>query len=284
MKHAIHFMVLCLVGIIAVGCKTNEPEPPSEEQAFLFSVAANRKVAFAPGNLQYCPAQKAWRFAPQQYDTNTFSCVDLTDDTDEWVDLFFWGTGSDPVTPDTANLYKSSDNFGANRIGDYAANTWRTPSVQEWKYVLLQRPDAASLIGQGKVNGLCGTILLPDNWQLPEGLSFTGGVAGGMNDYEIHYRTLNEYTEEEWAKMEKAGAVFLQLKGCISYMGVVPQYEGQDKNGMYWSSTKTKISQQNPCLWPLSIQLYRKQAAVGVLYNVPTHYKMSVRLVRTVTE
>ena len=34
----------------------------------VFSVASNKTVAFAPGNLQYIPSSSTWLFAAQQYE------------------------------------------------------------------------------------------------------------------------------------------------------------------------------------------------------------------------
>ena len=61
-----------------------------------FSVAANKKVVFAPGNLQYQASSGNWRFAEQQYlyignaagNTNSGSRSTQSN----WIDLFGWGT------------------------------------------------------------------------------------------------------------------------------------------------------------------------------------------------
>lgn len=46
-------------------------------------------------------------------------------------------------------------------------------------------------------------VLLPDEWTLPEGLSFTSGNSGWAN----------VYSPDQWGQMEANGAVFLPAAG-----------------------------------------------------------------------
>jgi len=66
-------------------------------------------------------------------------------------------------------------------------------------------------------------ILLPDEWTLPDGLTFNSG----------NYST-NVYTEDQWNQMESHGAVFLPKAG---YRSGVDCYS-LNNAGCYWSSTK----------------------------------------------
>ena len=49
--------------IDSITFNTNQPQSVG-----VFSVAYNKKVAFAPGNLQYVTTSDTWRFADNQYD------------------------------------------------------------------------------------------------------------------------------------------------------------------------------------------------------------------------
>lgn len=80
----------------------------------------------------------------------------------------------------------------------------------------------------GNIEGLSGCILLPDEWTIPEGCTFTAGVSGGMADF-----SRNTYSYAQWAKMESAGAVFLPAAG-VRDGGKV---DGVGTHGRYRSSS-----------------------------------------------
>ena len=95
----------------------------------------------------------------------------------------------------------------------------------EWDYLLFSRTNALSKHGNGNINGVGGLIILPDNWTLPTGCSFTAGLG-----YEW---ARNSYTLAQWTQMEAAGAVFLPAAG--DRYGVVVRHVGN--HGHYWAST-----------------------------------------------
>ena len=71
-----------------------------------------------------------------------------------------------------------------------------------------------------------GLVLLPDEWTLPEGLSFTAQPA----DY-----TTNTYTAGQWSEMEAAGAVFLP---AAARRVVKDMYNiSSNRRGYYWTSS-----------------------------------------------
>ena len=78
--------------------------------------------------------------------------------------------------------------------------------------------------GTATVNGVNGLILLPDNWTLPTGVTFTYGEGSWSQ---------NTYSASEWSKMEANGAVFLPAAGRRGGTGV--GYVGS--YGYYWSSS-----------------------------------------------
>lgn len=173
-----------------------------------FSVSSTKQVEFAPGNVQYHTGTQQWRFADNQYDViGVDDNIRLGDpELSAWVDLFAWSCES---------VYYGANpsNKDADYTGDFVdwgglfGNGWYTPSKDEFQYVLFSRANASNLRGEGTVNGMNGLILLPDDWTQPEGLTFVGGYIGN-EEY-----TENVYNLEQWATMEKAGAVFLPHAG-----------------------------------------------------------------------
>ena len=210
-----------------------------------FSVADGEKVVFARSNLQYKPNIGKWRFAINSYDTIGAGNANIAADYDGWIDLFGWGTGNNPTNASLDDTeYPSFTDWGVNRIvnGGDSAGLWRTLTTDEWAYLFRTRSNAASLFALGSVEGVNGIILLPDNWELPDGAEFTASITVGLiyqdgdyfcNNSDNHYLD-NTYTSDQWYVMESAGAVFLSSAGSredgtdLSYVGW---------SGLYWAST-----------------------------------------------
>ncbi len=188
------------------------------------------QVVFSQGNLQYKASTDTWRFAKNQYDTIGSRNANISAVYTGWIDLFGWGSGNDPIkTTTNESAYNPFYEWGANPIsnGGNVANQWRTLTFSEWAYVLNTRPNCTNLCGKATVNNVRGYVLLPDDWTLPSGLSFTPSAA----DW-----TTNTYYADEWQEMEDAGAVMLVANGFrygatdVGSFGVLV---------MYWSATPT---------------------------------------------
>ena len=206
-----------------------------------FSVAADKQVTFSSGNLQYNADKKKWQFAENQYDFVGGDNTNISSTYDGWIDLFGWGTSGyidkQPyMTSDTDYDYGdgASDLTGTNYDwGEYASISnggnmdWRTLSAGEWDYLLQTRDGAASKHGNATVAGNKGLVLLPDKWQLPEGLSFTADPT----DW-----TTNTYTADQWAEMEAAGAVFLPASGRRINGGTIYNFKTNCR-GYYWTAS-----------------------------------------------
>ncbi|MEE0922541.1 MAG: PL29 family lyase N-terminal domain-containing protein [Paludibacteraceae bacterium] len=215
----------------------------------IFSVGEGKRVTFSKGNLQYHPANDEWRFAENQTDYIGDANANISSTYNGWLDLFGWGTGDAPTKSSTSTNYNDYQTFvdwGTNQIGGDAPNTWRTLTYSEWEYLLNTRPNASSLKGVARVNGVNGLILLPDNWRCPAGVIFKSGFHSewGVEYYAI-YQT---FTAAEWSKLESAGAVFLPAAGDYygSYNVVYLQ-----RDGYYWSATMRYRSDAY-CLYFLS--------------------------------
>ncbi|MBQ7191447.1 MAG: hypothetical protein IJS00_01055 [Paludibacteraceae bacterium] len=118
-------------------------------------------------------------------------------------------------------------------IDDYQPGYWRTLTGDEWSYLLYHRTNAEQLRAHGQINNdsvwIHGFIILPDEWQLPEGQTFT---PGSTLDY-----TVNSYTLENWLVMEQAGAVFLPCGGYRGGNNGGTSINAVVNNGDYWAST-----------------------------------------------
>lgn len=262
----------------------NEPEEPITtpyEGIGTFRTSANTKVTFAPGNLQYHAVKDEWRFAAHQSDTIGITNENIEPDYDGWIDLFGWGTGDNPTNRSTNYYtYESYVDWGKNTIGVDAPYTWRALSNDEWDYIFRGRANAAQLFAQGTVNGVFGTIILPDEWVLPRGTTFVSAVAAiydtsiSNSYYYKNVPTTNTYTLEEWAIMEKAGAVFLPAAGYRKGWNVY----GNETSGFYW--TRTSIGYGKA----YKVEFYSTFLFVGT--SSKSHADLSiggsVRLVKTV--
>ena len=215
----------------------------------VFSVSADKQVTFSKGNLQYTQSTNTWSFAENQWDyigtdnvtggsvssDPTFGDRKDGDALADKVDLFGWSTSATNFgvsTSTSGSDYSGSFvDWGTNKIGSDAPNTWRTLTYNEWEYLLYSRPNASSLRGVAQVNGVNGLILLPDNWTCPEGVTFKSGFHSSRGvDYYVTYQT---FTADQWSKMESVGAIFLPAAGYR----VGTYVDDVHYHGSYWSAT-----------------------------------------------
>jgi len=230
--------------------------------AHKFSVSANSQVYFSPGNFEYFnrsdygsvanwggdmgnfytdDAADCARFSPNQWDrklsnnrkeSKYIGITRAVPNTNVWIDLFGWGTGSIPGY-NRADASSTSVTIGYDQFNDWGTfygsklnanshctGTWFTMSRTQWSY-LLNITSNAKRSGKcriGSVNGVNGLIIAPDDFtqSLPQAISSTDFV----NNYQ------------------KKGVVFLPAGGHMNYMANVNHSWGfsQEING-YWTST-----------------------------------------------
>ncbi len=254
-----------MTGFLFVACDKDNPEETNQSQEptinffdgngaskALFSVGENKQVRFSRGNLQYQASSGSWRFAEQQYSYIGEANTNISETYDGWIDLFGWGTsgwesGANAYQPWSTSVehtdYYPGGSMNNNLKDDYAeadwawhntienggrqAHLWRMMTEEEWHYLLGGRPDAAEKRGVATVGDVYGKIILPDEWVLPEGLTFTSGRDNGWET--------NRYTLQEWGKMELAGAIF--LPAARSREGVI-YLQGNPHGGDYWTASK----------------------------------------------
>ena len=241
--------------------------------------ASGDQVRFSKGNLQYYCSTSApeWRFADHQYDYVAFDGTAYAENSGKWIDLFAYGTSGynngqacyQPysISGDASQYYQSAltgnADWGYNKIsnGGNSNGIWRTLTSAEWRYLFQVRTDANNnnKYGHGSVNGIHGMIILPDEWTLPAGLTFTPGNSAWSNTYTI----------AEWTQMEAAGAVFLPASGSRAGDKLPTAAEA---NGLYRSSTN-------------AYYVYFSSNGLSVCTNSDNYYQYgdAVRLVRDVS-
>ena len=265
-------LVICVMALLFAGCKENAgntDNPNSNYTAKAFSVSSSKQVYFSPGILQYHPANNKWRFAENQTDYIGDANSNCSSTYSGWLDLFGWSTnatnfGVSTSTSDSAYSGSFVD-WGTNKIGSDAPNTWRTLTYDEWEYLLKKRPNASSLKGVAQVNGVNGLILLPDSWTCPSGVTSKSGFHNnGVDDHAA----CQTFTAAEWSKLEAEGAVFLPAAGS-RYGSNVNYYLRYD--GGYWSATECSSS------GAYYLNFLSGEAFVGIIYRSAGR---SVRLVK----
>lgn len=194
------------------------PSVPEGALAGKFSVSATEQVQFSKGNLQYQASTGTWRFAENQYDMIGSDNTYISASYSGWIDLFGWGTGSNPTNTSTSNSdYSTFTDWGTNAIsnGGNEANLWRTLTKHEWVYLCDTRTVNGGT-GNGKsytlgqyVNGTRGIVLYPDG--------YTGAT----------------YASSDWSTFEAAGCVFLPAAGFRDGTDV----GNVGLHGDYWSAT-----------------------------------------------
>ena len=247
----------------------------------LFSVSATKMVRFSKGNLQY--NNGTWNFHENQYDRCFTADGDVSSNytSEGTFDLFGWGTsgynhGATNYQPwntgfnnnslyyaygeQTYNLYDQTGqaDWGYNAIsngGNTENSGWRTPTNAEWGYVFNTRTNFAAKWGHGNVNGVNGMILLPDEWTLPGGLTFTSGNSSWAN----------VYTSGQWAQMEANGALFLPAAGYCDF-----SLMNAGSAGNYWSSSYNSNNAHN---------VYFSSNNLNPQNSASRYYGRSVRLV-----
>lgn len=202
-----------------------------------FSVAENKKVNFAHGNLR-CEGDRyeaQWSMAKEQYEVLGQDNIEVQGDSSypAWlVDLFCWSTAENYYGINNYYYYDDDEakSFFNGEFADWGecptlirdlGTGWTTLSKDEWNYLLNERQDAAQLQSLATVNGVKGLVLLPDEWTAPDGILIN-----------------EEMTDGQWAAIEQTGAVFLPAAGQLTttYVDYTSTTTVNDA-ATYWTST-----------------------------------------------
>ena len=215
----------------------------SEPLEGVFSVSKDKKVGFAKGNLRYSKDANwndHWSLAEHQYDILGADNLESQEvnqygnrfPSEDHLDLFCWSAGYS--NNGTAYTYPY-DSYYTGDFKEWGTQTaftdiygfgWSTMTKDEWTYLLSERENAATLKSFATVNGVKGLVLLPDEWNAPDGVIIS-----------------EEMTAEQWATIEKTGAVFLPAAGTLTVNmegNTVATVNDVNVVGSYWSSTPSE--------------------------------------------
>ncbi len=212
--------------------------------------ASGEKVLFSQGNLQYQASTNTWRFATNQYDYIGSANANISDSYTGWIDLFGWATNGLEANTATGKMPyytgTTDEDYGPSiTSGEFDKNiydwgkaiddSWHTLSNAEWNYIFAGRASYSSLYGFGRLFGVNGVFLLPDDWSWSETSIATAATAagfawsGGAKTFSSNIISNNTL----WSVMESAGAVFIPAAGYRQGTTINMPGDGGD----YWSST-----------------------------------------------
>lgn len=260
MKRTYLFIIVCAVSTVVAWAQ--ECTPTNTQTATIsftplngrasnkvFTIAYNSTVYFSKGNLQY-DANGTHTTSDGKNTTGTYSFCD-----NQWDEGGKFAFECQKQTKQTTIIAGTVYDWGYEHAISNAGNQpeqWRTLTLAEWVYLLQNRPSASSKCAYYTVHGVKGLVLLPDDWTLPDGCSFTAGFTGNKS-----------YTDVQWGKMEEAGAVFLPCSTAGT--------------GYYWTATRDMTSGlQVSSNSSYRIMIYSTGANSGTGSNTQLH---SVRLV-----
>lgn len=264
------------------------------------------EVRFSAGNLQYKPSDFTWRFAPNQYETSQYN-ADISYGCTNYVDLFGWGTsgkdlgdGSTSYVPwikntddatyvRAASIASTTSDWGVFRFNGMgnpvsaeimygsssAGSSWRTLTQSEWNYLISGRTNAASKYGWATIGGTyLGIILLPDgvtggSWSYPGDIpAFVPGMGSGF--------ATNQFTMDQWSKLELAGAIFLPCGGYRDNANVIQR----NQYGYYWTATSTGNNSSGDYPNAIAFRFFNQMGNRTNTGNMARHMGCSVRLVK----
>ncbi len=229
----------------------NPDNPSMTEEPYFWSKETQKKIRFAPGNIQYNAALRTWRFAPNQWETVGADNINISPSYDGWIDLFGWATSGwssgavcyEPWSNSVDwtdywrwghDIYTPSVNYNLNdpewSLCDWGvynkfsndnskSKKWRTMTRNEW--IQLECSRGLAVVGDVK-----GFVLLPTNWVQPNGVPELKSGA-----FALGFRT--SYTLDQWKIAEKYGAVFLPVTGYR----LKGQYV-EEEVGRYWTAER----------------------------------------------
>ena len=172
-------------------------------EPYYFSVAADKKVMFAPGNVHYDGS--AYTFLSNQYSYGRNASADNRD------------------------LFDFKSDWVSESINGDEAGKWNNLTKAEWEYLWNRSEDSHVMWTHAQIDNTYGLVLLPDDWNNTSGVTMVYGKNYEAGDWRSE--TENHYTVAQWGELEAIGAVFLPGAGnytnccdnnCAMYMSLTP--------------------------------------------------------------
>lgn len=241
----------------------------------VFSISAEKKVVFAPGNLQatlstvaksYSNGTEFWNASSWSFATNQYTAIGNTavntlanPAVGDVVDLFSWigiskaFTGGEKYgilkvvsTSGTSSYVGNTKgeailfDWGGCEIDAFLPGTFYLLGSEDWNYMLKNAERSSTRCVKVQLTTGAGTInglvIFPDQ--------FTNPLGAGFNSLN---RTSTPFTDDsitlaDWAKLESAGCVFLPASGYRGYSDANVILE--ESNLWYWTATAATDSGQ----------------------------------------
>ena len=214
----------------------------------VFTLKDGKKIRFAQGNLQFNPKKYEFRFAKEQYETLGKEANEkCAPNYDGWIDIFGWGTsgymGCQPFEDDLNEKDygpASGDLTGENANYDWGVynpitnggnkeGLWRTPTSEEMRYILAERPNAAKLKLKCMVCGVEGFIIMPDDfWSIR--LRFPIEISS--TDPKD-----NQFDKDQWEFLESVGVLFIP-SSCYKYFESWSSRWYWYADSSFWTTTR----------------------------------------------
>ena len=261
----------------------SQAEPIAEIGGKFIINAKGDTAVFSRGNLQYKQSSDTWRCAPNQYDWRGMENLQMGNAAYAgWVDLFSWSIGAENNYGATS-AYNTSLYFNKEFVdwsGLFDGN-WSTLSIDQWFYMLYNRANANDLWGMAMIGDTLGMVLLPNDWNAPSGVTFVPGTTPTTDMWEDadcldptmadqdHWRInkanmpANKFTEEQWAILEAAGAVFCPYGGRRS--GGYGNHTNRDNVEVSYEYNYTYYENYQGAYWTSTV----RNAAEGKVYWLP---------------
>lgn len=281
----------------------------------VFTVSNDKKVVFAPGNLQavlsdsmvgtvssghYFWGAKSWQFAPNQYtfigNTDVNKLADPQED--DVIDLFSWvgesmnysdgrkygifvfasSGGTSGMLGDEHGEELLAD-WGNNAIDAYQTGTWRTLSMDDWNVVLNEAGRTSSRFTKATLT-VSESPLTTVNGLLVFPDQYTHPLDADfakINRSGVTFAEAAAISLSDLALLEAAGCVFLPATGTRTY-GSGRVISNTDYV-VYWTSTSDAGSGNAKALYVTNSGVNGGQ---GGGYNRFRYYGCAVRLVRDV--
>ena len=258
--------------VYTLGTDRQSPFTATGTTKTLFNTSPSTQVRFSASNLRARRHMEGswtieWMIGNPQYSVIGSGNTGIGGD-EIWFDLFGYGTSGYNAGQAAYRVYSSStttgDYYNAFIAGtnsdwgqyihnhttykikygsvDVSSENWRTLTSDEWSYLISSRTNKSGL---ATVSGKPGLVLIPD--YVPEEINGSGNgyvfiVPEGLSfSHTFSNFTTDNYSAEDWDKMEAAGAVFIPTTGYrdgTSYNG--------NFDGYYWSSSAPTSDRGNP--------------------------------------
>ena len=218
----------------------------------------------------------------------------------KWIDLFGWGTSGFSIKGCFAgstnnqygpNGYINGTDYDWGVYNNSLGSGWRTMTKDEWGYLFESRnsPTINNVVAkylQVKITGVTvgtqdinvrGIVIFPDDYEWPEDIP----LPTTLNTlYPFNNSTnLQQYSLQQWGKLEDAGAVLLPSCGYRDGLGSTINNQLKEPDNLYYWSSTNSVCDKAYCL---GVFFNTTPKTFNTRYSQYRKFGCSVRLVKDV--